>query len=67
MWKRGPVWLGLRRQDLAGAVLILLVVVGFAAWVFWHGRQTGMHMADPNWPCYYGPKGVVCGSQGERQ
>lgn len=48
-------------------MLILLVVMGFAVWVFWQGRQTGTHMADPNWPCYYGPKGVVCNSQAERQ
>jgi len=43
--------------------LILIVVAGLVVAVAWYGRQTGEHLADPNWPCFYGPKGVNCKSE----
>ena len=62
-WKRGLMWLELRKPDLPGVALILIVVAGLVVSVAWYGRQTGEHLADPNWPCFYGPKGVNCKSE----
>lgn len=61
--KKIPIWLETRRQDLPGALFILIVLAAVVVGIAWYGRQTGEHLADPNWPCFYGPKGIACKSQ----
>lgn len=57
------LWLKRRQRDLPGIVASLLVVAGVIVAAAWYGRHTGEHMADPNWLCFYGSKGVACTSQ----
>lgn len=61
--KSVSIWLAMRRRDLPGTVFILIVLAAVVVGIAWYGRQTGEHLADPKWPCFYGPKGVACKSQ----
>lgn len=50
------------RRDVGGIVIAVVFVLLALAFVAWQGNFIGTHVTDPNWPCFYGPKGTVCSS-----
>ena len=61
---RLPVWPHVQRQDICGIVMAAAFVLLALALSASYGRFIGTHVADPDWPCSYGPKGTTCSLTG---
>jgi hypothetical protein len=49
-----------QRSDICGVLVAAAIVLLGVALSAYYGRFIGTHVADPYWPCYYGPKGTTC-------
>ena len=57
---RLPVWPYVQRKDICGVAMVAALMLLAVALSASYGRFIGSHVANPDWPCYYGPKGTIC-------
>lgn len=49
-----------RRGDVLGSALAVVLVALFLVFLAWHGRFIGSHLAEGDPSCVFGPKGTTC-------